>query len=167
MNSNIWGDFQICISVPLIATDYADLLLHREFHFGRNGEPMAAKAKLSWMLMGGSKPNKREGSSNFLCKNSITTINQNFQNFWKLESYRTLPKLSSELLSSDEKRSLNILEETTVIKDNRVETGLLWKNHVPYLPATRKMPKHRLESLERKFRKNPGFAELHDDHIEE
>ena len=77
--------------------------------------------------MGGSKHNIRKGSCNFLCNNSISTIDQNVQNFWKLESYRTLTKLSSEKLPPDEKRSLNILEETTVIKDNGVETGLSWK----------------------------------------
>ena len=29
------------------------------------------------------------------------------------------------------------------------------------------MAKHRLESLERKFKKNPGLAELHDNQTEE
>ena len=51
------------------------------------------------------------------------------QNFWKLESYGTLPKTSPELLPPNEKRSLEINDhqETTIIKDNSIETGLLWK----------------------------------------
>ena len=49
------------------------------------------------------------------------------QNFWKLESYGTLPKMSPELLPPNEKRSLEILQKTTIIKDNSIETGLLWK----------------------------------------
>ena len=116
--------------------------------------------------MGGSKHNKRKDSCNFLCNNSISTIDQNVQNFWRLESYGTLPKLSSELLPPDEKRSLNILEETTVIKDNRVETGLLRRSDVPHLPADRKIAINRLESLEKKFQKNPDFAKLYYDQIE-
>ena len=71
------------------------------------------------------------------------------------------------MLPPDKKRSLNIFEETTVIKDNRIEKGLLWKSHVPYLPANRKMAINRLELLERKFQKNPDFAELYHDLIEE
>ena len=54
---------------------------------------MAVKTELGWELMGGRKHNKKEGS----CNNSISTIDQNVQNFWRLESYGTLPKLSSEL----------------------------------------------------------------------
>ena len=42
----------------LIGRDHADLLLHREFRVGRDGEPMAVKARLGWLLMGGSKHGK-------------------------------------------------------------------------------------------------------------
>ena len=65
---------------------------------------MAVKTKLGWVLMGGRKPIKREGSCNFLCDNSSSTID-----FWSLESYETLPKLSSEMLPPDEKISVNTL----------------------------------------------------------
>ena len=70
-------------------------------------------------------------------------------------------------LQPDEKRSLNILEEITVIKNNRVVTGLLWNSNVPYLPANRKMATNRLELLEKKFQKNPDFVKLYHDQIEE
>ena len=43
------------------------------------------------------------------------------------------------MLPPHKKRSLNIPEETTVIKDNRVETGLLFKRDAPHLLAHRKM----------------------------
>ena len=141
--------------------------MHRELRVGRDEEPMAVETKLYWVLMRGSKHNVRKGSCNFLCNNSISTIDQNVQNFWNIESYRRLPKLASELLPPDEKRSLNILEETTVIKDNPVETGLSWKSNVPHLPANRKMAINRLESLEKKFQKNLDFAKLYHDQTEE
>ena len=60
-----------------IGTDHADLLLHREFHVGRDGEPMTVKTKLGRVLMRGSKHNKRKGSPSFLFYNSISTIDQN------------------------------------------------------------------------------------------
>ena len=80
--------------------------------------------------MGGKKRNKRGGLRIF-CDNLVALFT-NVQNFCRLESYRTLPKLSSKLLPLHEERSLNILEETTVIKDNRVEIGLLWKFDVSH-----------------------------------
>ena len=52
------------------------------------------------------------------------------------------------MLPPDEKRSRNILKETTVIKDNDVETGLLWKSDVSHLLANRKMAINRQLSKE-------------------
>ena len=53
-----------------------DILLHKELRVGRDGEPMAVKTKLDWVLMGESKYNIRKGLCNFLCNNSISTIDQ-------------------------------------------------------------------------------------------
>ena len=105
--------------------------------------------------MGESKRDKREGSYNFLFGNSVSTIDQ------KTISYRILPKPSSELLPPGEKVSLNIIEETTVIKDNRAETSLLWKVVAPHLTANRKISINSLESLKRKLQKNLDFAKLY------
>ena len=105
--------------------------------------------------MGEGKRDKREGSCNFLCGNSVSTIEQ------KTISYRILPQPSSEFLPPGEKVSLNIIEETTVIKDNRAETSLLWKVDAPHLTANRKISINSLESLKRKLQKNPDFAKLY------
>ena len=55
------------------------------------------------------------------------------------------------MLPGDERRSLNILEETSFFKDNNVETCSLLKSGVPHLPANQKMVSNRLELLERKL----------------
>ena len=110
--------------------------------------------------MGESKHDKREGSYNFLCGNSVSTIDQ------KTISYRILPQPSSEFLPPGEKVSLNIIEETTVIKDNRAETSLLWKVDPPHLTANRKISINSLESLKRKLQNNPAFAKLYQDQIQ-
>lgn len=69
-----------------IGSDHGDLLLHREFRVGRDGESMAVKMKLVWVLMEGRKRNNREGSCNFLCRNYSSAIVQNVQNLWKLDT---------------------------------------------------------------------------------
>ena len=126
---------------------------------------MAVKTKLGWVLMGGNKHNIRKGSCSFLCNNSISTIDQNVQNFWKLELYGTLPKLSSELLPPDEKISLNTLEETTVINVFRQVYYGKVMYHIYQL--IEKWHLNRLELLEKKFQKNPDFMKFYHDQIEE
>ena len=85
----------------LIGTDHADLLLHRDFHQGKNGEPTVVKTTLGWVIMGGSKSKGQKGSCNFR-SNNLTNIDKKIQNFWELESYGTLPKMSPELLPPNE-----------------------------------------------------------------
>ena len=108
----------------LIGTDHTLLLLHRDFRQGHNGEPTAIKTTLGWVLMGGNKNVREKGSCNFT-SNSLTNPDEKIQNFWKLESYGTLPKMSPELLPLKEKRSLEIQQKTKIIKNNLIETGLL------------------------------------------
>ena len=110
----------------LIGTGHTDLLLHRDFCQVENGEPTAVKTTLSWVLMGGSNSEAEKG----LCKyisNGFTNIGEKTQNFWNLEFYGTLPKTSTELLPPIEKRSLEIVQKTTIVKDNCIEIGLPWK----------------------------------------
>ena len=150
----------------LIGTDHADLLLHKDIRQGQNGEPTAVKTTLGWVLMGGSKSEGQKGSCNFV-SNSLTNIDERIQNFWKLDSYGTLPKMSPELLPPNEKRTLEILQKTTIIRDNHIETGLLWKKDEPVLPYNRILALNRFHSLEKKFRKNPDFANLYSKQIDE
>ena len=45
----------------------------------------------------------------------------------------TLPKMAPELLPPKEKRSLEIHQKTKIIKNNLIESGLLWKREQPVL----------------------------------
>ena len=102
--------------------------------------------------MEGSKSEGQKSLCNYI-SNSLTNIDEKIQNFWKLESYGTLPKMSPELLPPNEKRSLVILQETTVIKDNCIKTGLPWKKEEPALPHNRSLALNRYQFLEKKFQK--------------
>ena len=110
----------------LIGTDHTDLLFHRDFRQRQNGEPTAVKTTLVCVLMGGSKSEGEKVSCNFI-SNSLTNIDERIQNFWKLDSYGTLPKILPELLPPKEKRSLEIQQKIKIIKNNLIETGLLSK----------------------------------------
>jgi len=51
-----------------------------------------------------------------------------------------------------------ILEKTTTKTDGRYETGLLWRNDNPLLLNNKQLALSRLESLERKLKRQPQFS---------
>ena len=122
---------------------------------------MAVKTKSGWTLMEGSKPIKREGWCNFPCDNSSRTTDQNVKNFWSLESYETLPKLSSELLSRDEKTSVNTLslKKLLLLKINMLRE-VYYGKVMYHIYQLIKMAINCLESLEKRFQQNSDFAKL-------
>ena len=77
-----------------------------------------------------------KNKSSQLNSNNINT-SFNIEQFWKLESYRTVRKNDPVLLTKDEKKAVSILEKTIVLKDGHYEIGLLWKNDRPSLPYNR------------------------------
>ena len=112
----------------LIGTDHANLLLHRDFRQGQNGDPTAVKTTLGWVLMGGSKGEGENSSCNYIIS-SLANIDEN-----TLEPYGTLPNMSPELITPNEKRSLEILQKTKIDKHNVIEIALQWKREEPVLP---------------------------------
>ena len=114
----------------LIGTDHANLLLHRDFRQGQNGDATAVKTRLGWVLVGGSKGDGENSSCNYIFS-SLTDSDKK-----TLEPYKTLPNMSPELIAPNEKRLLEILQKTKINKHNRIETALQWKREEPALPHT-------------------------------
>ena len=112
----------------LIGADHANLLLHRDFRQGQNGDPTAVKTTLGWVLMGGSKDEVENSSCNYI----FSSLNNSDEK--TLEPYGTLPIMSPELIPPNEKRSLEILQKTKINKHNRLETALQWKRDDQALP---------------------------------
>ena len=84
---------------------FSKILLNQEYNEGTHFEPYAIKIYLGWVLMGG---NKRLNTS----VNSNLTQTFNVERFWKTENYGTVPKHDDRIVTKDEKRALNILQNT-------------------------------------------------------
>ena len=95
----------------LIGTNQADLLFHREYHIGQDGEPVAVKTSLWWLIVGVTKFNKLNMNCSFVNSNDKDVLNENIKKFWSIDSYRIIPK--SQLLTPNKNRALTILENTT------------------------------------------------------
>ena len=65
--------------------------------------------------------------------------------------YGTLPKACPNLLTKDEKRVLNILENTCKFIKGEYQIGLLWIKDNPALPYEWNVTLRRLQNLENKF----------------
>ena len=136
----------------LIGAGFPNLILHSEIRHGKDTEPYALKTKLGWVLLGGKK-NKKKINSNF--------INASFdlEKFWEIDSYGTLPKHDVKLMTKDEKLAYDILDKTTVFKDEHYETGLLWRDKATYLENNRMYALKRLINLENRLKKSPKVYE--------
>ena len=95
-------------------------------------------------------------------------LHDQIENFWNIEGYGTRairPKrdeerhLSTEGMSKEDERAQKILDQTFTMKDGHYETGFLWKADDTVLPDNRKQAEKRLESLKRRFRKEPSLEQ--------
>ena len=143
----------------LIGTNHANLLLHRDFRQGQNEDPTAVKTILGWVLMGGSKGKGENSSCNYIFS-SLTNSDEK-----TLELYGTLPNMSPELISPNEKRSLEILQKTKVNKHG-IEILLQWKREEPAFPHNETPALNQYQS-QKKCQKKQDFASLYRKQIHE
>ena len=69
--------------------------------------------------------------------------------------------LDPRLLSKDEKRALEILEQTKTKKQGKYEVGILWKDDNPSLPNNRALAIARMINMEQKFKQDPNVHEMY------
>lgn len=96
---------------------------------GRDGEPIAARTKLGWVLFGENGLQCQSSSYSFhICEcqhsydNNLTDIVKSFI------AVDNLVVSSKNKLSKEDQKALQIMENTTILRANgKYEVGLLWK----------------------------------------
>lgn len=68
-----------------------------------------------------------------------------------------VPRRQNHYLSREDNRAVDILEKTTRLTDGNYKTRLLWQKDDVKLPNNCKEAEKRLQSLKRKFRKDPSL----------
>ena len=130
--------------------------LHLEYRHGNSGEPIGIKTKLEWVLFGG-KGRHKHALINKLSVSPTETLTNLVETFWEVKSCSTESPLDPRLLSKDEKRALEILEQTTTKKQGKYEVGILCKDDNPSLPNSRALAIAKMINMERKFKQDPKF----------
>ncbi|XP_055589555.1 uncharacterized protein LOC129741792 [Uranotaenia lowii] len=140
----------------LIGLDNLELFAPLESRVGQYGEPIAVRSLLGWTVYGPRKqrPNRINVHS-CDCKGD-ETLNELIREHIDMEKalMSTTPLPQSEA----DKRALKILESTTIFKNGKFETGLLWSTEAVLLPNSRPMALSRMKCLENKLAKDPELC---------
>ena len=92
-----------------------------------------------------------------LNKVTLESATDIIQRFWDIESYGTVDDVSA--MTVEDKRSVEILKQTTFKSGNHYITGLLWKESNSILPNNKSLALSRLYNLERKLAKHPQIRQ--------
>ena len=149
-----------------IRTKYATLTIVSKYGTGTplaHDQHLDGTLALGSVLMGGSKSNLK----NAIESNNMSTSFINPEHYWSVENYGTISKNDPIMMSKDEKRTMSILQTSTVLKNQRYEIPLLWKEDHPKLPKNKELALQRLYSLEKKLQKSPELEEKYSDAMKE
>ncbi|XP_015926265.2 uncharacterized protein [Parasteatoda tepidariorum] len=139
-----------------------------------SGTLVACETILGWTVNGSSAmPNQMitQSSANVM-KIAVDTIESNsdiesnliLRNFWELESLGIKNDVGAK---ERENEVLNKFNESICLKDNRYEVKLPFNERVEELEDNYEIAFNRMNSLTRKFRKNPEFHKRYQTIIEE
>ena len=101
----------------------AEFHLYLEYRHGIPGEPINMKAKLGWVFLFGAKGCYKHTLINKLYASHTKAFSNLVENCGQVESYSTEMPLDPKLLSKDEQRALETLQQNTIKK--RVNTKLI------------------------------------------
>ena len=90
-------------------------------------------------------------------------ISNLLRRFWEIENYGTSTEFHP--LTTDEKASLEKLEESIKYVDGRYQVAIPWKDDEPALPNNYEMALRRLLNTEKRLLKNPEIGEAYTNNI--
>ncbi|XP_062699455.1 uncharacterized protein LOC134284515 [Aedes albopictus] len=141
----------------IIGLEHVRLLTALKTREGKNGGPVVVKTRLGWCAFGKESDGVQLSVHlNHHFEESMTnqSLHEAMRNYFAVEESAVTVKPEAD----DDKRAVQILEQTTVKKGTRYETGLLWRADSPSLPDSLPMAINRLKSLERRLARNPELA---------
>ncbi|XP_053687000.1 uncharacterized protein LOC128736541 [Sabethes cyaneus] len=141
----------------LIGVEHLHLAVPLKVREGNGKGPIAVKTRLGWCVYGRQQPGERSLCNLHVCEcNYDRELHDAVKRFYDLEETGTG---SAALLTRDERRALDLLEQTTVRVGQKFETALLWKDDHVELPDSYLMALRRLECLERKMSRDTKLKE--------
>ena len=94
------------------------------------------------------------------------SLSRQLEDFWRVEPYGTV-KQSLKSMSVEDRKAMEIIENTISKVDGHYQIGLLWKHEDPHLPCNRAAAEARLHHLKRRFSRDPDLEAKYRAVIEE
>ncbi|XP_062538388.1 uncharacterized protein LOC134206676 [Armigeres subalbatus] len=152
------SSYQNAVPKILIGVDNLRLALPLKVREGGGTAPVAVKTRLGWCVYGPRGSSKQDSYSFHMCKCSCDEeLHEAVKTFYVVEESGTKPAKSS--ISKEDVRALAIMEATTLLVENRFETGLIWREDQVEFPDSYYMAVRRLECLERRMERDPALKE--------
>jgi len=149
----------------ILGVQYTHLHADQDVREGLPFEPVAKRTRLGWVVLG-------PGIDELRGIPSVNFVNIDIQRMYDLECLGVqAPNCScpKTVLTKDDRRALEIFEDTCENVDGRYVIGLPWKRDPTMLPNNKPLAEKRLRSLENSLRKDPVKADLYsqvmDDHL--
>ena len=148
----------------LTGMDNPDAHIQTEVRRGGEDEPLAVLTYLGWALMGVGLTAEQENGEvqaavNFI-KSQDQALHEQIQKFWDTESFGVRHH-QQDPSSADDRNAMKKLEENTKHIDGHYQVPMLWKSNDVRFPDNRQMAKRRLDSLEKRFDREPDFKKLY------
>jgi len=153
----------------IIGSDNLKVISHRRLVEGRVPGPIAIKCLLGWGIGGDTRPTKGKidrGYSYHFCENSDKHLHDLVKKSFSTEAFGVEVQ-SDHIRSQDDKRSMDILEKTTVRVGDRFETGLLWKSQDFMMPDSLPNAQLRLLCCEKKMDKDLAYGAKYKEKMDE
>ncbi|XP_065074000.1 uncharacterized protein LOC135698068 [Ochlerotatus camptorhynchus] len=149
----------------LIGMKHAQLSLGLKNREGGIGQPIAIKTRLGWTVCGGWGSGSDANLHHYtfhVCPCSVKSdedLHQAMKDYFSLDSLG-VAKPEKVLLSVEDERAFLLLQSLTRRKDNRYESGLLWRYDDTRLPDSQSMALRRLQCLKKRMEKDPEMSKI-------
>lgn len=147
----------------ILGVHYTHLHAKELIRQGKEFQPVAKKTKLGWYVMGADEKKRTSDccSIHFVRKIDM----QRFYEFETLGVQAVNCSCPKSALSLDDKRAMELMEQSCKLENNRYVIGLPWKKDKSLLPDNRCLAETRLRSLEKSLSKNKEKARMYDEAI--
>ena len=155
----------------LIGQDHCKLIISHEFRVIQNNALYVSRCLLGcWSIHGNFYKNRHSVNVNtlnkskttyknsFISRNNDEELDSLVRSYFDLESLGIINKTR---ISAEDKRALEILERTSLYKNNRWEAGLLWKSDDNTPTDGRSTALRRLKLLEQKLDRDEQYAKMY------
>ncbi|XP_058122612.1 uncharacterized protein LOC131293502 [Anopheles ziemanni] len=140
----------------LIGLNNAHLMAPINQRYSSNDTPRAMETKLGWTVFG-QEVLHNESVEHIMIHREEENMNKLIKSYFSIENFGV--KITKPLLTREQTRVNNIVQETLKKKEDRYEIGLLWRKDNVVLPPSYKNAFNRLQFLERQLSKEKGLQE--------